>query len=177
MQVVVSMIRSRAMETRFKRKGSMLSDNYSVVVHPKSGELFISTAKRQTYDENSAQKQHEESKVNEEMDDFASANSHFSQCITTSVEDSEAFFSVRTNLSCCSTSKDPDLAENRWWVSEALSLDSSELKRRLIIQEVCHCEGWPFGLCRKALLLPPLPKSPSESWSWCKHFPRIVKTV
>ncbi|XVF39967.1 hypothetical protein PTKIN_Ptkin01aG0075400 [Pterospermum kingtungense] len=26
----------------------------------------------------------------------------------------------------------------------------------------------PFGLCRKVVLLPPLPKSPSEPWTWRK---------
>ncbi|XP_021767642.1 uncharacterized protein LOC110732038 [Chenopodium quinoa] len=172
-EVVVSMIRSRAMEARFKRKGSMLNDNYSFVLHPKSGVLFVSKAKQQAHDDHSAQQ--ENSKVNEEMDDFASVNSHFSPCIATAVDDSEVYFSVKTDFSCCSTLKDPDLAENRWWVSE--TLDSSEVKRRAIIQEVCHCEGWPFGLCRRALLLPPLPKSPSESWLWCKSFPKIMKTI
>ncbi|KAL8141152.1 hypothetical protein V2J09_007173 [Rumex salicifolius] len=44
----------------------------------------------------------------------------------------------------------------------------SELKRRSIFHEFSYCEGWPFGLCKRAMLLPPLPKSPSDSWSWCK---------
>lgn len=172
-EVVVSMIRSRAMEAKFRRKGTMLNENYSFVLHPTSGVLFVSKAKRQAYIDHSAQKQ-ENNKANEEMDDFASVKSHLSPCIVTAVDDSEAYYSVKTDFSCCSSFKDPDIAENRWWVSE--TLDSSEVKRRAIIQEICHCEGWPFGLCRKALLLPPLPKSPSESWSWCKGFPKTIKT-
>ncbi|KAL8487881.1 hypothetical protein ACS0TY_024252 [Phlomoides rotata] len=41
--------------------------------------------------------------------------------------------------------------------------------RSSIMLEFIHCEGWPFGLCRNALLLPPLPKSPVDSWSWKKQ--------
>ncbi|XP_021861067.1 uncharacterized protein [Spinacia oleracea] len=161
--VLVSMIRNRAMEAKL-RKVSMVNHNYSFVVHPTSGVLFVSKAKQQAYDDNSTQKQ-DNSKGSEEVDDFASVKTHFSTYIATA-DDSEAYFS------CCS---DPDLDESRWWVFE--TLDSSEVKRRSIIQEVCHCEGWPFGLCRKTLLLPPLPKSPSESWSWCKTFPKTVKAI
>ncbi|KAK4751427.1 hypothetical protein SAY87_004909 [Trapa incisa] len=65
----------------------------------------------------------------------------------------EAFISVRTNLSRCSSFNE---------------LEVQDLRRQSIIQDFCHCEGWPFGLCRKLLLLPPLPKSPSESWTWHK---------
>ncbi|XP_057531928.1 uncharacterized protein LOC130810028 [Amaranthus tricolor] len=174
-ELVVSMIRTRAMEAKFRRKGSLLSTESYSFIHPTSGELFVSTAKQHTHDDHSAQK-HKNSKNKEEMDDFVSVHSHFSSpCFTTAVDGCDTFFSMRTNFSHCSSMNDPDSAENRWWVSEAM--DSSELKRRAIIQELCHCEGWPFGLCRRALLLPPLPKSPSESWSWCKGFPKHVKTV
>ncbi|KAL2934292.1 Activating signal cointegrator 1 complex subunit 3 [Bienertia sinuspersici] len=67
------MIRSRAMEAKFRRKGSiLLTDNYSYI-HSTSGELFVSAEK---------QKQQENSKVEEEMDEFASVNSSFSSCYT-----------------------------------------------------------------------------------------------
>ncbi|CAN1819686.1 hypothetical protein LINPERHAP1_LOCUS28807 [Linum perenne] len=72
-----------------------------------------------------------------------------------SVLSREEFLSVKTNLSRCSSFSK---------VEEFPSLQ----KRVSILQELCHCEGWPFGLCRKAVLLPPLPKSPSESWLWRK---------
>uniref|UniRef100_A0A803MZN6 Uncharacterized protein n=1 Tax=Chenopodium quinoa TaxID=63459 RepID=A0A803MZN6_CHEQI len=85
------------------------------------------------------------SKVNEEMDDIASVNNHLSPCIATAVDDSEVYFLVKIDFSCCSTFKDLDLAERMWWVSE--TLDSYEVKRRVIIQEVCH---WLFYLYRKA---------------------------
>ncbi|TKY57799.1 hypothetical protein E2542_SST14852 [Spatholobus suberectus] len=81
-------------------------------------------------------------------EEFLSVKSSLSCCSSSAVS-GEAFYSVKTNLSRCSS------------MSE---LDVSEYWRRSIIQEFCHCEGWPFGLCRKAVLLPPLPKSPSESW-------------
>ncbi|KAJ6335180.1 hypothetical protein OIU78_011922 [Salix suchowensis] len=58
--------------------------------------------------------------------------------------------------------------------SRCPSFDEFDFPKRSILQEFCQCQGWPFGLCRKAVLLPPLPKSPSESWSWRKGA-RIVK--
>ncbi|KAJ8438994.1 hypothetical protein Cgig2_012990 [Carnegiea gigantea] len=110
----------------------------------------------------------------EEPEDFMSVQSHFSLCSSCAAADSEAFFSVKTNFSHCSSVKDMDLHESKWWAWEGF-LDSSEIRRRAIIQEFCHCEGWPFGLCRKVLLLPPLPKSPSESWTWCKGTAKVVR--
>ncbi|XP_021911987.1 uncharacterized protein LOC110825795 isoform X2 [Carica papaya] len=83
-----------------------------------------------------------------ETEEFLSVDSCFSRC--SSCLSRETFVSVKTNFPVC-VSSDRDLR-----------------KRMSIIQELCHCEGWPFGLCRKALLLPPLPKSPSESWLWRK---------
>uniref|UniRef100_A0A7C8ZMG9 Uncharacterized protein n=1 Tax=Opuntia streptacantha TaxID=393608 RepID=A0A7C8ZMG9_OPUST len=113
----------------------------------------------------------------EEPEDFMSVQSNFSLCSSCAAAvaaDSEAFFSAKTNFSLCSSVKDMDLHENKWWALEGF-MDSSEIRRRAIIQEFCHCEGWPFGLCRKVLLLPPLPKSPSESWTWCKGTAKAVR--
>ncbi|KAK7310863.1 hypothetical protein RJT34_08630 [Clitoria ternatea] len=83
----------------------------------------------------------------DEKEEFLSVKSCFSRC--SSSLSGEAFYSVKTNLSRCSSLKELDLS--KYW-------------KRSVIEEFCHCEGWPFGLCRKAVLLPPLPKSPSESW-------------
>ncbi|KAJ9567501.1 hypothetical protein OSB04_003467 [Centaurea solstitialis] len=94
----------------------------------------------------------------EDVDEFYSSCSHLSRC--SSATTAEAFMSVRTNLSRCSSTG---------------SFEFPILtRRRSIIRELCHCEGWPFGLCRKALLVPPLPKSPSESWMWRKPT-RIIR--
>ncbi|RDX76069.1 hypothetical protein CR513_43975, partial [Mucuna pruriens] len=84
----------------------------------------------------------------DEREEFLSVKSCLSCCSSSSVS-GEAFYSVKTNLSRCSSMNEVDI---------------SECWRRSIIQQFCHCEGWPFGLCRKAVFLPPLPKSPSESW-------------
>ncbi|KAH7523604.1 hypothetical protein FEM48_Zijuj06G0029500 [Ziziphus jujuba var. spinosa] len=73
----------------------------------------------------------------------------------------DAFLSVKTSFS-----RTPSLN----------GLEFIDFQRRSIIQELCHCEGWPFGLCRKAVLLPPLPKSPSESWSWSKGT-KIIRMI
>lgn len=93
-------------------------------------------------------------------DEFYSVQSFLTYCSTAATD--EAFFSVEGNFSRCSS-------------LNGLNFLDEDLKRRTILQEVFHCEGWPFGLCRKAVLLPPLPKSPSESWSWSKGT-KVVKT-
>ncbi|XP_074275458.1 uncharacterized protein LOC141599367 [Silene latifolia] len=160
-EMIVSMIRSRAMESKTKR--SSMIESYSTVLHPISGELFPGSVKQQ-YE---VKKQDDQ-----EIEEFSSVKSHLSLCSFASNDDYEAFYSVKTDFSCCPSLKDAELAENKWWSSEVL--DSKELRRRAIIQEICHCKGWPFGLCRKALLLPPLPKSPADSWSWYKGSPNVV---
>ncbi|KAE9600044.1 hypothetical protein Lal_00045823 [Lupinus albus] len=137
--VIVSTVRSRIMERR-KHKPNLLTDNFSVLSSPAARELYFT----QTMEP-------QERKEGDEEDDeieFLSVKSCFS-CCSSSAMSMEAFYSVKTNLSSCSSKNDLELSKN--W-------------RRSIIQEFCHCEGWPFGLCRKAILLPPLPKSPSDSW-------------
>uniref|UniRef100_A0A1D1YJB2 Alanine racemase n=1 Tax=Anthurium amnicola TaxID=1678845 RepID=A0A1D1YJB2_9ARAE len=66
-------------------------------------------------------------------------------------EDEEEFFSVKSCLSQCS------VEESTGFVG---------LKGPWVFEEFRHCEGWPFGLCRKPVMLPPLPRSPSDSWTW-----------
>uniref|UniRef100_A0A7N1A9R7 Uncharacterized protein n=1 Tax=Kalanchoe fedtschenkoi TaxID=63787 RepID=A0A7N1A9R7_KALFE len=56
-----------------------------------------------------------------------------------------------------------------WWLECEWSNVPEQWKELLLLlQELPGCEGWPFGLLRKVLLLPPLPTSPSDSWSWTK---------
>ncbi|KAH6828958.1 hypothetical protein C2S53_000869 [Perilla frutescens var. hirtella] len=82
----------------------------------------------------------------------SSAGSRLSKC--SSAKSYDAFFSVRT---CFSRS------------SSLNKIDFQDFgKQSIVILELLHCKGWPFGLCKKAFLLPPLPKSPSDSWSWRK---------
>lgn len=70
-------------------------------------------------------------------------------------DESEVFYSVNSCFSRCSIEKEPDY--------------SSHFRGHSIWEEFMDCEGWPFGLCRKALMLPPLPSSPSDSWIWRKR--------
>ncbi|CAI0465232.1 unnamed protein product [Linum tenue] len=89
------------------------------------------------------------------------------------VEKEEEFFSVESCLSCCSSRGGEEfLSVKTNMLSRCSSFSQVEFpsfqRRVSILQELCRCEGWPFGLCRKAVLLPPLPKSPSESWLWRK---------
>ncbi|XP_038884891.1 uncharacterized protein LOC120075509 [Benincasa hispida] len=147
---IVSEIRSRAME-KLKRKTN-LSDSFSWVFSPATKELYVTSMEIEKMDESG----------NEDNtgDEFYSVQSFLTCCSTAATN--EAFFSVEANFSRCSS-------------LNGLNFLDEDLKRRTILQEVFHCEGWPFGLCRKAVLLPPLPKSPSESWSWNKGT-KIVKT-
>lgn len=139
-QVIVSTVRSRVMEKQ-KHKPNLLRESFSFVYSPATRELYVT--QRMAPKERKGDDQERD-----EREEFLSVKSCFSGS-SSSAMNVEAFYSVKTNLSRCSSMNE---------------LDFSEYRRRSIIQEFCHCEGWPFGLCRKAVLLPPLPKSPSESW-------------
>ncbi|PPS19419.1 hypothetical protein GOBAR_AA01157 [Gossypium barbadense] len=138
---VVSEIRSRAME-KMKHRPSLVAESFSWVLSPSK------QAKGRDKDERE-----------EETDEFFSIGSCFSLC--PSAASREAFLSANTDFSRSSSINKIDFPEI--W-----KFDFRDFSRRSIIHELCHCEGWPFGLCKKIVLLPPLPKSPSESWSWRK---------
>ncbi|KAL6960291.1 hypothetical protein U1Q18_042608 [Sarracenia purpurea var. burkii] len=159
-EVMISEIRIRAMEAKSRRKASF------------TGESFITP-------KTVLQQNHEDIGHEERDDDFFSVGSRFSRC--SSARSTEAtFVSVKTNFSRCS-SLSGQLDHGDFWPFVVQDfrhgLDRQDLRRRSIIQELCQCEGWPFGLCRKALLLPPLPKSPSESWSWRKRYKSSHSTL
>ncbi|KAK9166463.1 hypothetical protein Scep_001654 [Stephania cephalantha] len=142
-EVIVLAIRTRALEAKLKRKRPLTTENFRWVMSPTKGDqLFIALDGVHVVEEGLDE--------NDNMDAFFSVRSCFSCCSTTS---KEAFFSVGSYLSRCSSG-----GRIKFWDDE----------RQLMLRELCHCEGWPFGLCRRALLLPPLPKSPSESWTWCR---------
>ncbi|KAK7285071.1 hypothetical protein RJT34_19829 [Clitoria ternatea] len=139
-EVVVSIVRSKAKE-RQKHKVTPLRDGFPWAYYPAKGEVYVTlvmTPKGKVAGD----------EENNEKEEFLSVKSCLS-CCSSGALSGEAFYSVKTNLSRCSSMNDLDLSE--YW-------------RHSIIQKFCHCEGWPFGLYRKVALLPPLPKSPSESW-------------
>ncbi|KAL0912387.1 hypothetical protein M5K25_018354 [Dendrobium thyrsiflorum] len=78
-------------------------------------------------------------------------------------EKDEDFFSVRSCFSRCST------GDEEYCLSGRTAAASEEWFR--------ECEGWPFGLWRrrKVVVLPPLPKSPADSWTWHKRNLSYVK--
>ncbi|XP_044511176.1 uncharacterized protein LOC123229438 [Mangifera indica] len=151
LEVVVSEIRSRAME-KLRRRPFPMTDSFSWVLSPRSRELYLKAHQQKDDDDEEEEEEEEDAR-----DEYFSVGSCFS-CYSSALS-REAYYSVKTNFSCFSPSLN--------------GLDFRDL-RRSIIQELCFCEGWPFGLCRRAVLLPPLPKSPSESWSWRKGS-RIAK--
>ncbi|KAG9145966.1 hypothetical protein Leryth_015605 [Lithospermum erythrorhizon] len=90
-------------------------------------------------------------------------------------QETESFFDACSNLSCYSVPASIDAfvsAQASFSRSSSLNwldLHTTSQRHPSIIENFRHCEGWPFGLSRKTLLLPPLPKSPSDSWSWRKN--------
>ncbi|KAJ4845400.1 hypothetical protein Tsubulata_010584 [Turnera subulata] len=164
-EVVLSEIRSRAME-KLKQKSFVLTDSFTWVYSPKTGELFVApkSFSPKLYDNNNEDDDDDDDdskkdKEDEERDEFFSVRSCFSCC--SSVLSKEAFLSVKSNFSRCSSFK---------------GFEFQDFPRNSILQQFYHCEGWPFGLCRKAVLLPPLPKSPSDSWLWRKGTRTIKMT-
>ncbi|OUZ99832.1 hypothetical protein BVC80_9065g110 [Macleaya cordata] len=187
-EVVILAIRTRAMEAKLRRKKkgcSLTTQSFRWVLTPMNttGELIISAPNPKLLEQQQQQQQQlgdneEEQEDDDEKEFFFSAGSCFSRCSSAS---KEVFFSAGSCFShCSSASREVFLSSARSCLSRCSSarvIDFSNVNgRRLIMEEFCHCEGWPFGLCRKAMLLPPLPKSPSESWSW-RGAPHMVKTL
>jgi hypothetical protein len=75
---------------------------------------------------------------------------------TDNEDESEAFFSVKSNFSHCSSQG----ATASWDGNKGAMVYQS------VLDEFKHLEGWPFGLCRRFLVLPPLPNMPADSWMW-----------
>ncbi|XP_078156863.1 uncharacterized protein LOC144552742 isoform X2 [Carex rostrata] len=78
------------------------------------------------------------------------------QDITDNEDESEAFFSMKSNFSRCSSQG----ATASWDENKGVKAYQS------VLEEFNHLEGWPFGLCRRPLVLPPLPNMPADSWMW-----------
>ncbi|XAR64057.1 hypothetical protein NMG60_11024258 [Bertholletia excelsa] len=167
---VVSEIRSRAMEAKSRRKTSFNTDSFSWIFSPKTGELFLTLREDQKNEENT------NGKEDGKEEDFFSVGTCFSRCSSTR-SSSGAFLSVRTNFSRSSSLGSVDRHDFKSFLVQEFwqGFEWEELRRRAIIQEFRNCEGWPFGLYRKALLLPPLPKCPSESWTWRRKGGRLVE--
>lgn len=144
-EVVVSTIRTRAMEAKLRRKNNFTTDSFNWVLPPNI-EVFIAPEH-----EKPGEKNKEDIEVDDEKEDFFSVRSCLSR--SSSATSMEAFLSVKPIFSRCSSLN---------------GIDFPDFQKRSVIQEFRHCDGWPFGLSRKAELLPPLPKCPSESWSWRK---------
>ncbi|CAN4122714.1 unnamed protein product [Withania somnifera] len=149
-EVFVSIVISKYMESKCRKKAAISSDKFHWTFSPTAGALFISEKLMQ-------QKEDSEDEDKEGREDF---------------------LSVETHLSCCSSAISHEaLATAKTALSRSSSLDRIEFQdfpRRSVIKEFSHCEGWPFGLSCKLLLLPPLPKSPADSWSWRKSA-RMIK--
>nr|GMC48121.1 uncharacterized protein LOC109149590 [Ipomoea batatas]GMC56130.1 uncharacterized protein LOC109149590 [Ipomoea batatas] len=143
----VSAVISKYLESKFRQKMSLItSENFCCDFSPAAGDLFIPAK--------AILMQQKLGNNGEEREEFVSVGSHFSHCSSSSSGSIEAFVSAKTSFSRCSSLS---------------RIDFTDLWRRgSNIVQFSQCKGWPFGLCRRALLLPPLPKSPSDSWKWRK---------
>ncbi|CAN4095390.1 unnamed protein product [Withania somnifera] len=149
-EVFISAVISQYMELKCRRKTTITTDKFTWAFSPTTGDLFISARL--------GQKEDKEDQEKEVREDFHSVASHLSPC--SSATSSEAFVTAKTVFSRSSSLDRIDF-QDPW-------------RRHSVIKELSDCEGWPFGLYRKALFLPPPPKSPSDSWSWRKST-RMVK--
>ncbi|KAI3785493.1 hypothetical protein L1987_44612 [Smallanthus sonchifolius] len=154
-EIFVSAVLSKYKESKSKRKIVLTVDNFICDFDFGFG---FSPTKLPTSSKKITQ--HAYASDVEDMNEFYSPCTHLSRCSSATLT-AEAYMSVKTNLSRCSS-------------MSSFEFPMFRRRRRSMFLELCHCEGWPFGLCRKALLVPPLPKSPSESWMWRKST-RLVK--
>ncbi|CAM8883503.1 unnamed protein product [Rhodiola kirilowii] len=85
-------------------------------------------------------------------------------------EDDDEFHSATSSLSDGTIATVMKSFSVCHWLECDGNKDVAELwkKQVMLLEELLGCEGWPFGLLRKVVLLPPLPSSPSDSWSWTK---------
>ncbi|KAK6792799.1 hypothetical protein RDI58_011880 [Solanum bulbocastanum] len=143
-EVFVSIVISKYMESKRRKKAAISSEKFNWTLSTTAGDLFISEKLMQQKEKS------EDEEDKDEREDFLSVGTHLSRC--SSAISYEAFATAKTTF------------------SRSSSLNRIEFQDipRSVIKEFSHCEGWPFGLSRKMLLLPPLPKSPADSWSWRK---------
>ncbi|KAL8250673.1 hypothetical protein R6Q59_034366 [Mikania micrantha] len=162
-EVFVSAVLSKYKESKSKRKigstvDSFIFDYLGLGFSPNDDLPPPLASRKETQQHAYASDIHEDDMIMN-IDQFYSPFSRLSR--SSSATTLTAFMSVKTNLSRCSS-------------MSSFEFPMFRRRRRTMFLELCHCQGWPFGLCRKALLVPPLPKSPSDSWMWRKST-RLVK--
>ncbi|KAL7085192.1 hypothetical protein ACP275_14G266800 [Erythranthe tilingii] len=158
-EIFVSTIISKYLESKSKRKSS--NDNIIIGADLRSF-FYLATVSRPPVAISGG---------GDAEEYFSATGCLLSRCSSASAGTTtfdDAFVSAKTRLSRCSS-----LDTNTNIVSN--DFQDFDRRRSIIAELIQYCEGWPFGLCRKAILLPPLPKSPADSWSWIKSSGRIVK--
>ncbi|CAI9113608.1 OLC1v1014241C1 [Oldenlandia corymbosa var. corymbosa] len=156
-EVFISEVISKYMESKTR----FTVESFSWALSPETRELFITPkpVQQKSNEIEDLSMQQKSNEIETIDDDFLSARSQLSRC--SSVTSIGPFSSARTAFSRSSSLSRIDFQDVQ--------------RRRLMMQELSHCQGWPFGLCKKALLLPPLPKSPADSWLWRKPS-RVIRT-
>lgn len=135
-------LQARAIRAKSRKPQELFTGRLTWAVSPTTGRVRVASTLRDIDVAENQQGNHEE----DEEEEISS----------------EAFFSVKSCFSCCSV----ELGS-----SFCTELKDYDWGRTLpsIWEEFRGCQGWPFGLCHRAVvLLPPLPNSPSDSWTWHK---------
>ncbi|KAG6532350.1 uncharacterized protein LOC121975356 [Zingiber officinale] len=145
-ELIMLELQARAIRAKWRKPQELFTGRLTWAVSPTTGRVCVASTIRDIGN-------HEEDKEEEEE------------------IGSEAFFSVKSCFSCCSVelgaSFCTELKDYEYWGRKLPS----------IWEEFKGCQGWPFGLCRRAVVvLPPLPDSPSDSWTWHKKNLQATKT-
>ncbi|ERM97098.1 hypothetical protein AMTR_s00126p00026000 [Amborella trichopoda] len=152
-QRIVFAIRRLALEARHRHKDSSLCEGLKWVISPVTGELTIAPVEEEAkpllaylhskfgFNISLQVKENQEREGHEEEEEEE--------------EEEEVWFSVRSDFSCCSSPVE----------RKEIFLDCAW---RSLLEKLSFCEGWPFGLYRRKMMLPPLPRCPSEPGMWRK---------
>ncbi|XP_074560201.1 uncharacterized protein LOC141816291 [Curcuma longa] len=153
-ELIMLELQARAIRAKWRKPQELFTGRLTWGVSPTTGRVRVASPLRDIDDvAEDRQGNHEEDKEEEEIG-------------------SEAFFSVKSSFSCCSA----ELGSS--FCTELKDYENWGRKLPSIWEEFRGCQGWPFGLYRRTMvLLPPLPDSPSDSWTWHKKNLQTTKTT
>ncbi|KAL4196959.1 hypothetical protein AMTRI_Chr04g185720 [Amborella trichopoda] len=146
---IVFAVRRLALEARHRHKDSSLCEGLQWVISPVTGELTIAPVEEEAKPLLAYLHSKFGFNISLQVKENQEREGHEEE------EEEEVWFSVRSDFSCCSSPVE----------RKEIFLDCAW---RSLLEKLSFCEGWPFGLYRRKMMLPPLPRCPSEPWMWHK---------